>query len=138
MLRELGRRLRTLRGETGLQQNELAPLAGISQATLSRLERGLVRPEEPTLDQIGAALGRVLGWDQERTEKEIDALRVLAGYLPRYGQIGQDAAPVADDPWQRRLLEIYRSISPEHREWLVRAVEFIIHRPSYPDELSAA
>lgn len=137
MLKALGRRIRELRGEARLQQNELAALAKVSQATLSRMERGLTaRHEEDTLERVAGALGRHLGWSQERMEAEIDTLRQLAGYVPKYGRVvqqGVDGTSI-DDPWQQRLLEVYRRISPDRRQWLVEVVEVMASRPSAPDE----
>lgn len=137
MLKALGRRIRELRGEARLQQNELAALAKVSQATLSRMERGLTaRHEEDTLERVAGALGRHLGWSQERMEAEIDTLRQLAGYVPKYGRVVQQGGggTSIDDPWQQRLLEVYRRISPDRRQWLVEVVEVMASRPSAPDE----
>lgn len=52
-----GDTLRKLRKAGGLTQVELATLAGISPATVIRLERGQNRPDLATLVKLGSALG---------------------------------------------------------------------------------
>jgi transcriptional regulator with XRE-family HTH domain len=47
----------TLRSERGLTQRQLAVLAGVQQADISRIERGSLAPSTPTLMRILSALG---------------------------------------------------------------------------------
>ena len=57
-LLDLGERIRTLRKQKGLTQAELAKEAGISRATLSKLENGLIAQiSVVTLAEILNALG---------------------------------------------------------------------------------
>ena len=46
------------RAKTGLTQKQLAEKTGISQADISRLERGTGNPSVKTLQRIASALGR--------------------------------------------------------------------------------
>ena len=46
------------RAKTGLTQKQLAEKTGISQADISRLERGTANPSVRTLQRIASALGR--------------------------------------------------------------------------------
>jgi len=47
----------TLRSERGLTQRQLAVLACVQQADISRIERGSLAPSTPTLMRILSALG---------------------------------------------------------------------------------
>lgn len=51
------KRLRTLRRRAGLQQWELAELAGISKNTIIEVERGRQKPRRSTLDLLAEVLG---------------------------------------------------------------------------------
>ena len=51
--------IRKRRESLGLSQEELGRLAGVSYATISRLERGLRVPQKSTLAAIENALERV-------------------------------------------------------------------------------
>ncbi len=51
------RKLRRLRREAALSQEELAERAGVWQETISRLERGLHAAQGRTLRGLAAALG---------------------------------------------------------------------------------
>ena len=53
----LGRRLRELRKERGLNQGELADLAGINRSYLSMLENGLANPSLDVIDKLARNLG---------------------------------------------------------------------------------
>lgn len=47
----------TARAEAGISQMQLAELTGISQADISRMERGLANPSVSTLNRVAKALG---------------------------------------------------------------------------------
>ena len=49
--------LRVYRAARGLSQEQLAQRAGVSVATLGRLERGTHRPREATVRVLASALG---------------------------------------------------------------------------------
>jgi len=53
----LGREIATARTERRLSQKELARLAGVQQADISRIERGAANPTISTLTRITRALG---------------------------------------------------------------------------------
>ena len=58
MLFELGEKIKTLRKEKNLSQEELAKKSGISRATLSKLENGnLTKISIATLDRVLGVLG---------------------------------------------------------------------------------
>lgn len=53
----LGKRVRTAREAHGLSQERLAVTAGVSSATVARIELGLHRPHRSTLALVAAVLG---------------------------------------------------------------------------------
>jgi transcriptional regulator with XRE-family HTH domain len=53
----LGRKLRVLRAERGLRQDQAAELIGVAPETLSDLERGKRRAYAPTLSKIAKGYG---------------------------------------------------------------------------------
>lgn len=55
--RNLGRRLRYLRAQSGMTQAELASRAATGRAYLSKLERGKILPRYLTLVRLAACLG---------------------------------------------------------------------------------
>ncbi|MFJ5777799.1 helix-turn-helix domain-containing protein [Streptomyces sp. NPDC093094] len=56
----LGKAVRIRRGEVGMTQVRLAELSGMTQAAVSRLERGKCMPTIPLLERIAAAFGSAL------------------------------------------------------------------------------
>jgi len=72
---DLMARLRSLRLNLGLTQDELATLAGVSKFTITRLERGLAkRPHPGTRKKIADALGvTVDGVDELRNGNDAPA-----------------------------------------------------------------
>jgi len=60
--------LRAARAQSALSQRELAERAGTTQASISRIERGL---EQPTLARLARILG-ALGW---RMSIELEPMR---------------------------------------------------------------
>ena len=52
----LGERIQQARQEAGLNQRQLAEVAGIGQGHLSEIERGLKRPSIATLKRLREAL----------------------------------------------------------------------------------
>lgn len=68
-------RLKDLRESVSLTQGELAARSGLSEVTISRLERGRNAPRESTIQKLAAALGvpaREL-FRQETTRRQVRA-----------------------------------------------------------------
>jgi len=72
---DLAGQLLSLRLDTGLTQQQLAERSGISQADISRCERGVGNPTRATLDALTAALDAHL----EVVRNRQPADRALAG-----------------------------------------------------------
>ena len=58
---ELAADIERLRDDAGLSQRRVARAAGISNSTLSAIERGLARPSQEVICRIASALGAELG-----------------------------------------------------------------------------
>jgi transcriptional regulator with XRE-family HTH domain len=52
----IGKNLRDARFRAGLTQEELAKKAGVTQTTITRIERDAVQPEVTTVRKLAAAL----------------------------------------------------------------------------------
>jgi transcriptional regulator with XRE-family HTH domain len=82
------RMLRYARRRAGLTQRQLAELAGVSQATVGRIEARLMTPRVDTLDRLlratgqGLALEEVRGADEDRWLIR-DRLRMTPGERAR-------------------------------------------------------
>ena len=59
--RSIGARVRSLRAEAGMTQQELASRAAIGRVTLVRIEKGDQSPRYETLTALAKALGRPFG-----------------------------------------------------------------------------
>lgn len=77
----IGSRLRDLRTERKLSQRSLAELAGISQNSISLIEREEISPSVATLQALATALEVRMSFFFEET-KEYDVLHVKAGQRP--------------------------------------------------------
>lgn len=73
LLAQLGASLRRERERHNLTQQALANLAGISQATITRIERGDRAPSVPMLERLFAALGSQLTIGVEPLDAHVDA-----------------------------------------------------------------
>ncbi|HEV7655660.1 MAG TPA: helix-turn-helix transcriptional regulator [Mycobacteriales bacterium] len=81
---EIGDLLRDRREKAMLTQTELAERAGVSQSTLSAVERGTRRPSATVVGRVLAAIGQQLRWETEPIEQpaavldaEIEATRSI-------------------------------------------------------------
>lgn len=107
---ELGAVVRGRRASAGLSLRDLAERAGVSNAYLSQVERGLHEPSISVLRAVAAALG--LG---------LDALLARAGLLdpPASTRVGTEEAiqrdPALSEPQRVALLAVYRSFVPPGR-----------------------
>lgn len=54
---ELASEVAALRAKRGLTQQQLAEFAGVDQADVSKIERGVAHPSSRTLHRLAAALG---------------------------------------------------------------------------------
>ena len=59
-LTAIGRRIRQLRGET--RQDDFAPVLGITQGQLSKIERGMVAPTVEVLLRLRERFGKKIDW----------------------------------------------------------------------------
>lgn len=64
----LARKVLRQRAEAGLEQRELAELAGVRVETLCRIEKGKHTPSVPTIEKIDRALKRAKGEDATGTD----------------------------------------------------------------------
>lgn len=64
----LGQTVLRLRERHGLTQGELAARVGLTQSTLSRIERGQAQPDPFVLRQLAAAFGMTLGSFDEHVQ----------------------------------------------------------------------
>lgn len=76
-LDELGMKIKVLRKERGLTQDELAKLAGISRVTLGKLER----------DQLGSITLRTIDIILDALEYELDIKRKNSFGLPSLDEL---------------------------------------------------
>ena len=74
---DAGQLVRTRRKHYGLEQTELARLAGTSQGQISRIERGEVSPTVRTLEKLLVAMGDqlVLGTGQAFLDRDPEEVR---------------------------------------------------------------
>ncbi len=78
----LGKVVSELRKAQGMDQQELAAKVGISQPTLSRIERGLVMPDHWTFRQLARALDFEETSELEQlVDEAVERVREAAGKL---------------------------------------------------------
>ena len=75
----LGREIRVFRRQLGLTLTELGRLAGLSPASISKIERGVTPPSLATLSALAGALGVPVTALFRRYEEQRDASHVPAG-----------------------------------------------------------
>lgn len=101
----LGERLRKLRLEMKLSQGQLETYAGVSQSTISDLERGEIAPKTLTAiiglaEYFGCSTDYLLGLTNDPSPSRFE--------LPEHGP---------------ELLSIFRQLSPERRLEILRIAE---------------
>jgi transcriptional regulator with XRE-family HTH domain len=115
----LGKRIKELRREKGLLQDDLAREIGVSKGTVSVWERDARKPEYDTLQQLceyfQVNLGYLLGEDVDRAliqpsdddlarwEKEDDQ-QILVGFVRRFLKLSPDMQDVV----KQTLLAAYK------------------------------
>lgn len=91
---EFGMNVKRLRKERGYSQNEFAIVAGLTQAYLSRVERGLANPQLDIINKIANGLGisieELLHFEMEagtarklHAEEKIERLLLALQALPK-------------------------------------------------------
>jgi putative transcriptional regulator len=102
VLEEIGRRLARTRLERNLSQEQLALEAGVSKATIERLEAG--EPVRSTsLIRALRALGRLEALDQllpEPLPSPVERMRLQGRQRQRAGSPRGRAAPEQAEPWR--------------------------------------
>lgn len=102
---EVGENIRRIREKQGLNQEELAELAGIHRVTLARYETGKVDPGTQQISRIADALAVsvdvLLGKQSATDQKEEDDAWAIRERLRR-------------DPSYRMLFDAADKASPEH------------------------
>jgi transcriptional regulator with XRE-family HTH domain len=96
----LGRVLASLRERRGLSQGQLAAAAGITQSTLSRMERGQAQPDAFTLKKLAEALGVSVADLTAWVDKALERSRQAT-----IGAIGEAPKP-ASKPWWQEALKV--------------------------------
>jgi len=109
--KDIGKRLRQAREAADLTQPQLAELAGVSQALISALERG-VRKQSRSVVRLADALGVRPEWlsdgDGPMEAGPTDQMRAIHDLL---GQIDSDRLVVV-----REMLEGLARVSPEKQD----------------------
>jgi len=106
---DLGNRVKRLRQIRQLNQKQLSARAGISQATLSRIETGSVKqPRTSALVQLAEAL-----------EVSVDYLLTGRAF---------EVVPLPDQETEEYLLIYYQAMSPEDRQVLLRVAAALAGR----------
>jgi transcriptional regulator with XRE-family HTH domain len=75
----LGRAIKVIRTEQGLERKELARLSGLSYPYLSEIEQGKKRPSSESLQAIARSLRLRQSELLERAERSLEASQALAG-----------------------------------------------------------
>lgn len=103
--KQLAERVRTERERAGLTQAQLAEAAGVTDETVSRIERGRFEPSVSTLIELSEALGSDL----------------LAQSSPR-------ATEGSGSPLLRRLQSRLASLDPEAQSAILQVAELLVLR----------
>jgi transcriptional regulator with XRE-family HTH domain len=104
----LGKKIRKLRGNRGISQQQLAEVTGINQATISRVETGQVQDVKA-----------------EYLTKLAKALGVTVGYLAGEVHIMNEVDIFQSDPDARFLIRRYEQFSALGKHHLLEYVRFL-------------
>ena len=114
---DIGKRIRGLRKTKGLEQGQLAEMAGMPQSTLSSIEHGdSKRPRGDHLARIASALNVSAEW-------------LLGG-------VGSPARPIQPEMDESELLQIYHDLSEPHRSALMAAARALLQAQPKPTAAS--
>lgn len=108
----LGTLIRAQRASAGLSLRDLAQRAGVSNAYLSQIERGLHEPSISVLSSITHALDVPLGELLERSGLLGDEPGTARGAVVRDTEAAILGDPELSEPQRIALLSIYRSFVP--------------------------
>lgn len=109
----IGEAIRRTRAARGLRQREVAEAADVAPETLSRVERGRVRPSLELIERIAAAL-------------EVEVAELRRGAEPR---------PAKVRPVEAQLVALVRDMSEQQVRDVIRSVRSLLeigataHRP---------
>lgn len=116
----IGKALRSLRGETVMKQREVAELAGVTPSMLSSYETGKHRPSLETTERVLGAMGKDV----------LDLTRVLHRIRRQEEaeQVGQEIAgkPAAEVPARLRDELEEADLSEEEREVLLGLIPGLV------------
>lgn len=108
----IGAVARAARERIGLNQSQVARLAGISPQVYGRIERGLMLPAVPTLRKISTALG--ISADALLDLKPSDVSRSV-----------KEPPPAELTPEARQLVHIVRGLPPKKVKAMLRVVSVV-------------
>ncbi|HSP80404.1 MAG TPA: helix-turn-helix domain-containing protein [Myxococcaceae bacterium] len=108
----IGAVARAARERIGLNQSQVARLAGISPQVYGRIERGLMLPAVPTLRKICTALG-------------ISADALLDLKSSEVSRSVKEPPPSELTPEARQLVHLVRGLPPEKVKALLRVVSVV-------------
>ncbi|WP_415950625.1 helix-turn-helix domain-containing protein [Streptomyces sp. KLOTTS4A1] len=134
-MREVGKRVATLRRARRMTQLDLARAAFVSPSMLRKIEQGSRMPGDDTLDSLAAALDvdptRLLTGSARLDTRVRDALPALSAAITAYD--------IPDDGPVRPLTELHAAVA-EATSWRLAAhyVQIASHLPSLLTELSRA
>ena len=124
----LGRQLRRMREVSGLSQDQLARLAGVSQGAVSRLEtaRGMATPLVVVM-KISLAVTRELrATDPALLDDDVrHAIDMQDALLRPLATTGAHALRIPGDPDLQKLVEMYHALAPRQRVLLVAVLRSV-------------
>jgi len=107
-MEEIGTKVVALRSKLGMSQKDLADAAGIPQATVSRVERGVIK--QPRLEVL---------------RRLAQALHVTVDYLAGRTAAMSGNDVVSSDPRAEALFRGYEKMSEKEREELIAFFRFL-------------
>ncbi len=105
---EIGAKISSLRKQLGMTQKDLADETGIAQATISRIERGVL--QQPKLDVL---------------KHLAEALHVTVDYLTDRKKEMSESDVVDADPRARAIFRSYKSLGEKDKVALVKFVQYL-------------
>ena len=131
-------RLRELRTEKGLTQQELGDAIGLHGMSISGYERGVKRPSFEALDNIADVLNVSIDYLLGRSDVNKGYPRHVSAAMPTpdpaddfdvMEQIGDDGLPIRAKKYYDGIIAAYNAASPDTQA----AVRAILHVEEDPD-----